>query len=155
MKRCPIISFVSEKVADVKESKSYLPLWLILAGILIFAALTTLLDIPLYKGRVIFRFPEYVLSVLAFFLAFFTALFVVRYERLFLTTALLLFFNFILIQIDFGITPFKFFIISICVSAIIISITACWPHRRPYLVPDRPAFRRIRKKSRHKKQKAR
>ena len=139
----------------MKETRSYLPSWLILAGILIFAVLSQLLDIPLYKGRVIFRFPEYVLSVLAFFLAFFTTILVVRYERWFLTTALLLFFNFILIQIDFGITPFKFFILSVCVSTTIISTTACWPHRRPYLVSDRPARRRKRKKSSHKEQQTR
>jgi len=145
---------MGSKVADVKESKSYLPLWLILAGIVIFATLTSLLDIPLYKGRAIFRFPENVLGVLAIFLALFTALFVVRYERLVLTTALLLLLNLTLIQIDFGITSFKFFIISICISAIIISITACWPHRRPDLFPYRPALRRKRKKSRHKEQKA-
>lgn len=139
----------------MKETKSNIPLLIILVGIPIYAALTAWLDIPLYKGRVIFRFPEYVFSALTLFLAVLTAAFVVREERWPWTLGLLFFFNFVLLNIEFGITPFIFFILSICVSAIIISITALWPHRRTYLVPDRPARRWKRKKSRHKKHKTR
>jgi hypothetical protein len=148
---CPLASFVSEKVAVVKETKSNIPLVIALVGIPTFAALTEWLDIPLYQGRVKFRFPEYVLCALALFLAVFTTAFVVRQARWPLTIGLLFFFNFVLMNIEFGITPFKFFILSICVSAIIISITVLWPHRRQYLVTDRPARRWKRKKSRYKK----